>query len=80
MLGHLDCYVGSMDDRHELQEERPPKDTIVPDVKTSNLERQHLPTLVLPYPTRYLQVDAPYGSGRLPCDDPMERVMYRGQI
>jgi hypothetical protein len=25
-----------MDDRHEFQEERPPKDTVVPDVKTGN--------------------------------------------
>jgi hypothetical protein len=54
-----------MHDRHELQEERPPNDTVVPDVETGNLECQYLPALVLPCPTRYLQIDAPYGSGRL---------------
>jgi hypothetical protein len=69
-----------MDDRHELREEMSHKDTVVPDVKIGNLERQYLPALVLPYPTRYLQINVPYGSGRLSWDDLVERVMYGGQI
>jgi hypothetical protein len=32
-----------MDDCHKLQEERSPKDTVVPDVKTGHLKCQHLP-------------------------------------
>jgi hypothetical protein len=51
---HIDCCVGSMDDCHELQEERTPNDTVVADVKTGNFERQYLPVLVLHCPTRYL--------------------------
>jgi hypothetical protein len=39
-----------MDDYHEFQEERSPKDTVVLDVETCNLERQHLPVFVLPVP------------------------------
>jgi hypothetical protein len=36
---HLDCCVCGMDDRHESQEEMPPKDTVVLDVKIGNLKR-----------------------------------------
>jgi hypothetical protein len=30
---HLYGTIGGMDDRHKLQEERPPKNTVVPDVE-----------------------------------------------
>jgi hypothetical protein len=69
-----------MDDCHEFQKERPPKDTVVPNVETGNLERQHLPALVLPCSVGYFQIDAPYGCRRLSWDDPVERIMYGGQV
>jgi hypothetical protein len=50
-----------MDDCHKFQEEIPPKDTVVPDVKIGHLEREHLSALVLSCSARYFQIDAPYG-------------------
>jgi hypothetical protein len=35
---HLDGGIGSVDDHHELKEERPPQDTVVPDVETGHLK------------------------------------------
>jgi hypothetical protein len=60
---HLQCGIGSVDDCHKLQKKRPPEDAVVSDVETSHLKRQHLPTLVVPYPTGYLQFDAFNGCG-----------------
>jgi hypothetical protein len=48
MVGHLQRGVGSVDDRHELQEERPPEHAVVPDVKAGYLEHQHFLVLVVP--------------------------------
>jgi hypothetical protein len=45
---HLDGGIGSVDGHHELEDERPPQDTIVPDIETGHLKCQHLPTLVFP--------------------------------
>jgi hypothetical protein len=45
---HLQCGVASVDDRHKLQEERPPDDVVLPDVEASHIECQHLLTLVVP--------------------------------
>jgi hypothetical protein len=47
---HLQCGIGSVDDHHELQEERPPKNAVVPDVETGYLKHQHLLALVAPDP------------------------------
>jgi hypothetical protein len=58
---HLHCGIGSVDDRHKLQEKSPPENAVLPDVEASHLERQHLPALVVPYPTRHLQVNASDG-------------------
>jgi hypothetical protein len=73
---HLDSYIGSVDDRHKLQEERPPKDTVIPDVETGHFECQHLPALVLPCFIRYLQVAAFDGNGRLPWNYTVDRIMH----
>jgi hypothetical protein len=77
---HLQCGVGSVDDRHELQEERPLEDAVVPDVKASYLERQCLLTLVVPCSIGHLQVDASDRCGQLPWDDPVKRILHRGQV
>jgi hypothetical protein len=45
---HLDCSVGNVNDRHKFQEERPPKDIVVPNVEADHLKYQHLPALVSP--------------------------------
>jgi hypothetical protein len=50
MLWHLQCGIGSVDEHHELQEERPPKNAVVPDVETGYLKHQHLLALVAPDP------------------------------
>jgi hypothetical protein len=60
---HLQCSIDSVDDCYKLLEERPPGDAVVPDVKTDQLERQHLLTLVVPCSTEHLHVDASDGSG-----------------
>jgi hypothetical protein len=73
---HLQRSMVSVDDCHKLQEERPPKDTVVSNVKAGHLERQHLLALIVPYSTRHLQVDALDGSGRLLWDDPVKRIMH----
>jgi hypothetical protein len=67
---HLDSYIGSVDDRYKLQEERPPKDTVVPDVEASHFECDY------PCFTRYLQVAAFDGNGRLPWNYPVDRIMH----
>jgi hypothetical protein len=45
---HLQCDVGIVDDHHKLQEKRPPKVAVVPDVEAGYLECQHLLALVVP--------------------------------
>jgi hypothetical protein len=35
---HLHSSIGSVDDRHKLQEERPPKDAVVANVKVCSFE------------------------------------------
>jgi hypothetical protein len=75
---HLDGGVGSVDDRHKLQEEMPPQDTVVSDVEAGHFECQHLPALIFSCPTGHLQVDASDGGGQLPWDDPMDNVMHGG--
>jgi hypothetical protein len=77
---YLQCDIGSVDDRHKLQEERSLEDTVVPNVKAGHLERQYLLALVVPYFIRHLQVDMSDGSERLSWDDPMKRVMYGDQV
>jgi hypothetical protein len=62
---HLHCGIGSVDDCHEIQEERPPQDAIVSDVEAGHLKRQHLSAFVLSYPTTYLEINSPNGGGRL---------------
>jgi hypothetical protein len=39
-----------MDNHHELGEERPPKNTVVANVKACDSERHHLPAIVVPGP------------------------------
>jgi hypothetical protein len=60
---HLQCGVGSVDDRHKLQEEMPLEYIVVPDVKVGHIKRQHLLALVVPYSTEHLQVNASDGCG-----------------
>jgi hypothetical protein len=69
-----------MDDCHELEEEMPPEDAVVTDVEPCTFESKHLTVLVVARPTRYLEVDASDGSGRLSWDNSMERMMYQCQI
>jgi hypothetical protein len=63
---NLDGGIGSVDDHHELKEERPPQDIVVPDIETSHLKCQHLSALVFPRPTGHIQIDVSDSSGRLP--------------
>jgi hypothetical protein len=49
---HLYGGIGGVDDHHKLQEERPPEDAVVPNVKAGHFERKHLLTLVVPRSTR----------------------------
>jgi hypothetical protein len=51
---HLQCAIGSVDDRHKLLEERPPKDVVVPDVEADHLKHRYLLALVVPCSTRHL--------------------------
>jgi hypothetical protein len=48
---HFQCGVDSVDNRHKLQEERPPDDVVLPDVKTGYLECQHFLALIVPCST-----------------------------
>jgi hypothetical protein len=75
-VGYLHSGIGSVDDRHKLQEEMPPKDEVVTYIEAGNFERQHLFVFVVSYPTGYIEIDAPNGSGRLSRDYFMERVMH----
>jgi hypothetical protein len=43
---HIDGAIGSVDDHHKLKKERPPQDTVAPDVETDHLKCQYLPALV----------------------------------
>jgi hypothetical protein len=56
--GHLQRGVGSVDDRPELQEEKPPEDPVIPDVEADDLECQHFLTLVVPRSIGHFQVNA----------------------
>jgi hypothetical protein len=67
-----------VDDHHKFSEERPPEDVVAPNIEAGYLKRQFLLALIVPYSTRQLQIDASNGSGRLPWDDPMKHIMYRG--
>jgi hypothetical protein len=69
-----------MDDHHKLQEGRPPKNAVVPEVKAGYFKHKHLLMLVVTHFERYLQVDAPDGSGLLSWDDPIKGVMYRAKL
>jgi hypothetical protein len=45
---HLDGGICSMEDRHELDEERHPHDTVVLYIETGHLKGQHLLELISP--------------------------------
>jgi hypothetical protein len=63
-----------------FRKKRPPEDAVLPDVKVSYLEHQHLLTFVVPCFTGHLQVNVFNRCGRLPWDDPVKRIMYQGQV
>jgi hypothetical protein len=77
---HLQHGIDSVDDRHELQEEWPPEDAVIPDVGAGYLEYQHLLAFIVPRSTGHLQVDTSDRCVQLPCNDPMKRILYRGQV
>jgi hypothetical protein len=60
---HLHRGIGSVDDHHEFQGERPPEDAVVPDVEATHLKRKHVLTLVVSHSTGHLQVDVSHGGG-----------------
>jgi hypothetical protein len=60
---HPNRGIGSVDDHHELQEEQPPEDAVVPDVEAGHLKRNQLLTLIVSCSIGYLQVDAPNRCG-----------------
>jgi hypothetical protein len=57
----------------------PLEDSVLPNVKAS-FKCQYLLALVVSCSIGHLQVDVPNGSGRLPWDDPVKRIMYGGQV
>jgi hypothetical protein len=52
-----------MDNCHELEEKRPPEDSVAANVEACNFKHQYLLALVIPRSTGYLQVDTSDGSG-----------------
>jgi hypothetical protein len=64
---HLHSGVGIVDDCHEFQEEMPPHDAIVTDVKTGHLKRQHLSLCLLsPVPQHTSRSIRPMGVDDCP--------------
>jgi hypothetical protein len=62
----------------ELQEERPPKDAVVPNVKACGFKCQQLIALIISRTAGHLLISVPNGSGRLAWDNAMESVMHWG--